>query len=129
MNKTGINWRYILIGAGLLALVLLIRDFNSRMADLRRLTREHEKVSAQATSAVATRSFLQTEEAFAQSDQAVEEWAYNEGGMARPGDHMVYPLEGGGQPTPLASAVEAAPQEINNWQLWLALFVDSTANP
>ncbi len=129
MNKMSGNLRYGIMVVGLLVLVLLIRDFNSRMADLRRLTREHEQVSAQATSAIATRSVLETEEAFAQSDQAVEEWAYSEGGMARPGDHMVYPLEATGQATQAAPVVVATPQEINNWQLWLALFVDSPTSP
>ncbi len=125
MSKMGNNWRYAIIAVGLLALVLLIRDFNNRMADLRRLTREHEKVSAQATDAAATRSALQTLEVYAQSDQAVEEWAYGEGGMARPGDQVVYPLEASGESTPQAVTTEVAPQEISNWQLWMALFVDS----
>ena len=110
---------------GLFALALLIRDFNSLMADLRRLTREHEKVSAEATQAMATVYALQTQEAYAKSDQAAEEWAYSSGGMARPGDQVVYPLEvpgGSSFPTPVPVVTS---QVINNWQLWMALFIDT----
>jgi len=125
MNKAGNQWRYGIMVIGLLALALLIRDFNSRMADLRRLTREHEKVSAQATNAVATLNVLQTQETYTQSDQAVAEWAYSEGGMARPGDHLIYPLEAPGGSAASTPVSVAAPQVISNWQLWLALFVDN----
>ncbi len=125
MNKVGNQWRYGIMAVGLLALALLIRDFNSRMADLRRLTREHEKVSAQATDAVATLNVLQTQEAYTQSDQSVAEWAYSEGGMARPGDQVIYPLEAPGGSTAQTPVSVATPQVISNWQLWLALFLDT----
>ena len=124
MNKMGNQWRYGIMALGLFALVLLVRDFNSRMADLRRLTREHEKVSAQVTAAVATHSVLQTQDAYAQSPQAVEEWAYSDGGMARPGDQVIYPQEISGETAPETPVLDVTPQVINNWQLWMALFMD-----
>ncbi len=125
MNKPGNQWRYGIMVVGLIALVVLIRDFNSRMADLRRLTREHEKVSAEATDAVATVNVLQTQETYAQSDQAAAEWAYTSGGMARPGDQVIYPQSAGTVPTPISTTPQATPQVIENWQLWMSLFVDS----
>jgi hypothetical protein len=50
--------KYVIGGIGILALVLPIRDFNSRMADLRKLAADKVKVSAQVTSLVATQGFL-----------------------------------------------------------------------
>ena len=116
--------KYVIGGIGVLALVLLIRDFNSRMADLRKLAADKQKVSAQVTSLVATQYFLETQVAYSSSDEAVREYAYEAADMQQPDDHLAIPVAAPGEnpePTP-----EAAPTAVpvQNWQLWMALFVD-----
>ena len=125
MRKESNLWRYIVGGVGILALILLIRDFNSRMADLRRLAADKEHVSSQVTSLVATRQALETQVAYSLTDDAVREYAYEKAEMQQPDDHLAIPVAVPGEnpePTP-----EVAPTEepVQNWELWMALFVDS----
>jgi cell division protein FtsB len=118
------NSRYIIIILGLALLVLLIRDFNSRMADLRRLTVEHEHISAEVTSLAATKTYLEEQLEYAQSDDAVRQWAYEQGKLAQPGDIVVVPIPVEGEVEEAEPTPEPEPEIVQNWQLWLALFVD-----
>jgi hypothetical protein len=118
------GWRPILIFGGFAVLVLLVIDFNSRMAELRRLTAEKEDVSARVTSLVETQMSLETQVAYATSDAAVYYWAYNFQHMGREGDVLVVPIQPqGGLPQPTPTPV-VTPEVIQNWQIWASLFVD-----
>ncbi len=124
MNKLGKGWKPALILVGFAVLVLLVMDFNSRMAELRRLSAEKDVVSARITSLVQTQGSLQTQVAYATSEAAVYYWAYNFERMGKQGDVLVVPIQQDGnapQPTP-TPAVTA--EVIHNWQVWLSLFVD-----
>jgi hypothetical protein len=124
MNLSGIKGRQILVLLGLGVLVALIMDFNNRMAELNRLSAQEGRVSAQATAMVATQEYLVTQIAFATSDAAVEAWAREQGHLAQPGDNPVVPLVPPGS-TPVPTPVVVVTQEVvENWQVWLALFVD-----
>jgi hypothetical protein len=121
------SWKPILIVVGFAVLVLLVMDFNNRMAELRRLTSEKEDVSARVTSLVATQQSLETQVAYATSDAAVYYWAYNFQHMGREGDVLVVPIQPQGS-TPVPTPTPAiAPEVIHNWQVWLSLFVDQPA--
>ncbi len=125
MEKQKKAWRWILIGIGCVALVLLIVDFNNRMAELRRLTAEREQVSAEVTSLVQTQVHLETQVAYATSEAAVYKWAYETRRMTKPGEVLVVPIQPEGslpQPTPTPVIT---PEVIESWQVWLSLFVDS----
>jgi hypothetical protein len=119
------GWRYILIVVGLVVLVLLIMDFNSRMEEWRRLTVQKEQVSAQATSLAATNAYLEGQIAYATSEAGVMEWAYQDGHWVRAEDFLVVPLspDGSGVATP-APAPIVVREPVENWQLWLSLFFD-----
>ena len=112
------------MAVGVMVLILLITDFNSRMTELRRLSTERHRVSAQVTNLVQTKAALQTQIEEAKSDAAAIEWAYQEGHMAREGDNLIVPLApAGSTPEPTPRPV-ATPQVIENWQVWLSLFAD-----
>ncbi len=118
------GWKPVVILVGFAVMVLLVMDFNSRMAVLRRLTAEKEDVSARVTSLVETQVSLETQVAYATSDAAVYYWAYNFQHMGRQGDVLVVPIQPSGslpQPTPTPVVT---PQVIQNWQVWLSLFVE-----
>ena len=124
MKISGKQWKPVLILVGFTVLVLLVMDFNSRMAELRRLTAEKEDVSARVTSLVDTQVALETQVAYATSDAAVYYWAYNFQHMGKEGDVLVVPIQPEGslpQPTPTPVVT---PVVIQNWQVWLSLFVD-----
>ena len=124
MKIPGKGVKPVLIVVGFAVLVLLVMDFNSRMAELRRLTAEKEDVSARVTSLVETQNELQTQVAYATSDAAVYYWAYNFRHMGRPGDVRVVPIRPAGS-TPQATPTPAVtPEIIQNWQVWLSLLVD-----
>jgi hypothetical protein len=112
---------------GFAILVFLVMDFNSRMAELRRLTAEKENVSARVTSLVDTQSALQTQVSYATSDAAVYYWAYNFERLGNEGDVLVVPIQAPGYtPEPTPTPV-VTPEVIQNWQVWLSLFVDQPA--
>jgi hypothetical protein len=124
MKMKGNGWKPVLIVVGFAVLVLLVMDFNSRMAELRRLTAEKEDVSARVTSLVETQLSLETQVAYATSEAAVYYWAYNFQHLGKEGDVLVVPIQPEGSlpqatPTPVIT-----PQVIQNWQVWLSLFVD-----
>jgi hypothetical protein len=124
MNKLGRGWKPALILIGFGVLVLLVMDFNNRMAELRRLTAEKEVVSARVTSLVQTQASLETQVAYATSEAAVYYWAYNFDHLGKEGDVLVVPIQVEGslpQPTPTP---EVTPIVIQNWQVWLTLIKD-----
>ena len=122
MDSWPINPRRVAIFAGILVLVLMVIDFNARLEELDLLKKHAVSLGAQATVAVQTQSALQTQVAYAGSDQAVEDWARGEGHLIQPEDQPVVPLAQPGaqpiqavQPTPI-------PTPMANWQVWWNLF-------
>ncbi len=125
MKRPGFSWRYALIIIGLIVLAYLVMDFNNRMGALRRLSAQKEVVAAQLEGQLSTQAYLQTQIAYASSDDAVVEWAYEQGSMVRSGDIAVVPVPpAGSTPAPLPTTV-AATTHAPNWQFWLWLFVDA----
>ena len=112
------------MAAGLVLLVYLVTDFNSRTAELRRLEMQIENVAAEATQAVQAQQLLTTQIAYATSEPAVREWAYEEGHMVKPGDNPVVPVQASGSTPVPTPAPEVVQKPLSNWQMWLLLFVD-----
>lgn len=103
-------------------MVVLLLDFSRRIDTLDRLTSQLESVQADATYVMQTQEALMTQIAYATSDAAVEEWAYEDGKWVRIGENLVeiVPL---GEATPTANE-EIAPQtsEPPKWRIWWELF-------
>jgi hypothetical protein len=124
MGKLGKSWKPALILVGFAVLILLVMDFNNRMAELRRLTAEKEIVSARVTSLVETQASLETQVSYATSEDAVYYWAYNFEHLGKEGDVLVVPIPvDGSQPQATPTPV-VTPEIITNWQVWLSLLVD-----
>ena len=116
--------RYVLIAVLLVVMAFLVMDFNSRTAELSRLTSEHAVVKSELDNSAGTRAALEEQIAYATSEAAVYEWAY-ENHMVRPGDMRIIPVQIEAStpvPTPMPITVVA---EANNIDRWLSLFVDS----
>jgi cell division protein FtsB len=112
--------------AGFLALIVVwMIVFGGRIADLNRLTDEFNQSQLTISALTATTRALATEIVRADSDAAVEEWAYEQAKMIREGDHRVavVPVDGTPiAPTPLPTPV---PQPQNLFRIWWQLFFDT----
>ena len=124
MKKARNGWKPALMLVGFAVLVLLVMDFNSRMAELRSLTAEKEHVSARVTSLVETQQSLETQVTYATSEAAVYYWAYNFQRLGKEGDVLVIPIQQeGSQPQPTPTPI-ITPEVIQSWQVWLSLLSD-----
>ena len=122
MNCWPINARRAVAFAGILLLVLIVMDFNARLEELNLLKKQAGIVSAQATQAMQTQLVLQTQVAFAGSDQIVDDWARSEAHYAQEGDQAVVPVGvPGATPEQLESATPV-PTPMPNWKVWWELF-------
>ena len=115
------KWQNILIVLGLFIAVVLLIDFNRRMEELGRLNTKLESVRAEGTTIMQTQSALVTQVAYATSDNAVEQWAY-ENKWVRVGEHPVV-LVGSGSvtATPVPQVVPQT-ESLPNWRIWWELF-------
>ena len=116
--------RYALIVLGIIFLAIMIMDFNGRMAEFRRLSAESEIVEQRLIGEAQTQTYLETQMAYATSDEAVRQHAY-ENHMVGPDDQPVVPLqvsEFTPAPTPLATVVTT---EMSNLEKWWQLFTGS----
>ena len=122
MANFPLQWRRIgmLIGIGILVLVIV--DLNARLEGLNKLNEEVTDVHVQATQAMQTQMALQTQVAYANSDQAVEDIARAEGHMILEGDIPVVPV-GVANATPMPEVTPTpSPMPMTNWEIWWMLF-------
>jgi hypothetical protein len=114
----------IAIFTGIAILLFLILNLNSRLEELARLQNEKATVSARGTAIVVTRYALETQQAFATSPSAVEQYAREQAHMAQPGDKPVVPLQQpGATPPPQPIPTPAAPN-LTNWDVWMAFLFE-----
>jgi cell division protein FtsB len=124
MKQLKFSWKYAVIIVGVIFLAYLVMDFNNRMVNLRNLSEQRDRVAAQVTSLVQERSKLETQIAYATSEAAVVQWAYEEGRMVRPGDNPIIPLAPAqSTPAPTPNPIITQPA-VEKWQVWIMLFVD-----
>ena len=122
MDRLPINLRRVAVFAGILFLILVIIDFNSRLDDLNRLQKQDGFLQNQVTQGIQTQTGLQAQATYAASDQAVQDWARKEGGYGQPGEQIAIPVgSAGGTPAEQAEPTPS-PTPLPNWQTWWNLF-------
>ena len=106
----------------LLVLIVWMIIFGGRISDLNRLTNEFEQAQETMAALTATTRALATEVVRADSDAAVEQWAYENRRWIREGDHRiaVVPLEGTQVLPTLNPTVTQQPQNL--FRVWWDLF-------
>jgi hypothetical protein len=115
------KWRNLLIFIGLILAVILLVDFNRRMEELDRLSTQLNAVGAEATAIIQTQTALAGQVAYATSDVAVEEWAYDNK-MVRPGEHPVGIVPGATTTPTAGTTPESQPEALPVWRIWWELF-------
>jgi len=110
---------FVVIG---IVLIFLVMDLNTRLNELSRLTAQRNENETVVANLQQTVVVLNTQIGYATSEAAVEEWAYKDGHMVRPGENLIIPLEPQGA-TQVPLIVETqVPTQISNWEIWKALF-------
>jgi hypothetical protein len=122
MDRWPINPRRVAIFVGILILVLMVMDFNARLEELNLLKKHAAVLGAQATEAIQTQAALQTQVAYAGSDDAVQDWARGEGHLIQPDDQPVVPVGKPGTAPIQATDPTPVPTPATNWQIWWNLF-------
>ena len=103
-------------------LILIVMDFNARLEELNLLKAQAGIVRTQATQAMQTQLVLQTQVAFASSEQIVDEWARSEAHHIQQGDQPVVPVGIPGVTPQVLEAPTPQPTPKPNWQIWWELF-------
>lgn len=103
-------------------LVFLLIDFNQRMVLLSKLRKQEKQLEFEYSQLEATRSALETQIAFANSDEAVEKWAREEGGMIQEGDIPIVLLPPSDPIVPQTTREAVTVDEVDNWEIWRELF-------
>lgn len=121
------NWgglgRQVLVVAVVVVLVWVMTNLNSRLSEYYRLGSERDRLGTEVAQLNVTHQVLVTQMAYAQSDQAAEDFARN-AHMIREGENLVVPLTPAANPTPTPAATEAAVRPMDNWEIWWALFFE-----
>jgi cell division protein FtsB len=112
----------VILAVAVIILVVLFLNFNQRMVLLSKLRGQQKQLTQEVAQLEATRSALQTEIAYAQSDDAVEEWAREEASMIQEGDIPIVLLPPA-EPAPTQiDQTEEVVDEVKKWEIWWELF-------
>ena len=119
--KRRIPWKIILAAAGLVLLVFLIMDLNQRLDMKNGLAEQVATVRIEATHVMETQVALVTQVAYAGSDDAVAQWAL-ENGQVKEGETLIRLIPGEGSVPSQPPVVRESPIVVKNWQVWWELF-------
>ena len=89
MSRARFSIRQVFFAVAAVIIFLLLADFNDRWNEKQRLTLQYEQALEELADLEATRTALQEKMEYADSDAAVEAWAYEQGGLVRPGDVVI----------------------------------------
>ena len=109
------------IVAGIILLVFLMMDYNTRLEKLSQLNEKALVVRVEATMVFETQVALQTQIAEATSDAVTEGKARNNGEILD-GDQRIIPLPAEGAPLLDTVIPTPAPERVQKWQVWMELF-------
>jgi len=121
LPKIPFNFKKVGLAVAAIVLFFLVMDLNNRLSELSQLSAQQERASTVIAQLESTLSNLNTQVAYANSEGAVEEWAYVEGHMVRSGENLVIPIAPAGSTPEPVTIVTSTPEPVENWQIWLAL--------
>ncbi len=122
MKSFPISKRQIIAIALFLLFVLLVMDLNNRVTELFRLTSQRDAIKEEVVDLKRTEEAYVTKVAYATSDAAVGDWAYEDGHKSLPGDNMINPLAEPNYTPPAPTVVVATSVPVETWEVWRALF-------
>jgi cell division protein FtsB len=105
------------VAAAIIVFLLVFGELWRRISQASELRDLEHQIGAQVTQLALESDRMGTLVANAQSDEAVADWARNEGKMILPGEVLVQPMA----PTAKSSTAESAEdaeENIPNWRIW-----------
>jgi cell division protein FtsB len=124
MSRSRFSIRQVFFAVAAVIIFLLLADFNNRWNEKQRLTLQHEQAVAELAALRATQIALEARIEQVSSDAAVEAWAYEQGGLVRPGDVVIVPQPApGGVPAPTPTP-QPHGEPRSNWEIWWSMFFD-----
>ena len=104
---------------GLIIMIFMVMDFNSRIALLTQLRTQKEIEEQTLQDLQMELAILQSRVEFASSEYAVEEWAREEGHLQKPGDHVMILMPDASVNIDLLSNEVIASEPTSNWEEWI----------
>ena len=108
----------IFVLGGVLVLLVLVMDLNSRMVHMVQLRAEMEAELAKVNELKAIEAVLDEQIKYAESDDIVEKWARQENWMQREGDFIIMLIPNGEPPQEMFVQTSAPQQQLENWEAW-----------
>ena len=108
----------ILVLTGVLVLLLLVMDLNSRMVHMVQLRGEMEIELARVNELKAIEAALDKQIDYAESDEIVEKWARQENWMQKDGDYVIVLIPSGDPPPETITELAVPQQKLDNWEAW-----------
>ena len=110
--------RRLITFTGIVVLLIIVMDLNSRMVHMYRLRGERDSELATVEELEAIEANLDLQIAYAKSEDIVTQWAREQNWMQQEGDFIIALLPSG-EPPPeeITQSFEALP-EMSNWEAW-----------
>lgn len=115
--------RQLWAAAGLVVLILVMLNLNSRLSEYYRLSAQRDSLKTEVAYMTATLQSLQIRVTYANSDQAAEDYARS-AHMVRTGEVLVVPLTPVGFTPVVGQEVTPTTQPVQSWEVWWALFFE-----
>ncbi|MBI3160901.1 MAG: hypothetical protein HYZ23_00245 [Chloroflexi bacterium] len=125
MSGLPINIRRFATFLGIFILIMVVIEFNTRLEELNRLSGQRDEMRIAATQVMQTQIALHTQVAYANSTEAVDEWARTEGHYVKDGEQAVIPVGQPGSEPVVAATPIPAPTPMQNWEVWWNLFFNN----
>ena len=111
--------RRVLLVVGLMILIFMVMDLNTRIARLTQLRAQMEFEQMKLDDLELEQAELELKIEYAKSDAAVEKWAREEGHMKKVGDIVVVPLpDHSFEPEPVVVEIPVV-EPVSNWDAWM----------
>jgi len=120
--KKIIKDKRVIVIALVVILVFLLMDFNQRMVLMSRLRRQEKGLIQVYADLESTRDNLKSEITYANSDEAVEEWAREEAGMIQEGDIPIVLLPQSAPVAKITKQPAVVVDKVEKWEIWQELF-------
>ena len=118
------SWsKRIVVLVGIIILLLMVMDLNSRMVHMLQLRGERDTELAKVDELLAVEADLDKKIEYAQSDEMVAEWARNQNMMQQEGDYIVVVIPNGeplNEPEALVHEQSPDRSHWDSWKLWLS---------
>ncbi len=110
--------RRIITFVGIVLLLVMVMDLNSRMVHMYRLQGERDAEQARVEELEAIEADLELQIAYANSEDIVTQWAREQNLMQEEGDFIIALLPNGDPPPEeITQPYEGLP-EMSNWEAW-----------